>query len=76
MREVLQRLLKREEPPRRFVTVVSVLLDGRYVVTDDQGRKLTVDGDAGYLPGNPVIVRNGRITGAGRRTPATRTFKV
>lgn len=76
MREVLQRLFRQEEPPRRFVTVISVLSDGRYVTVDDWNRKLTVDGAAGYLPGNAVIVQGGRIVGMGSRVSTRKTFKV
>jgi hypothetical protein len=76
MREVLQRLFRQEDPPRRFMTVVSVLPDGRYVTVDDRARTLTVDGAAGYLPGNAVIVQGGRIVGLGSRRPATKNFKV
>jgi hypothetical protein len=76
MRDILQRLLKREEPPRRFGTVTTALPYGRYVVTDDQGRKMTVDGAAGYLPGTAVIVQSGLITGTGRRPAATKIVKV
>lgn len=76
MREVLQRLLRPTEPPRRFGEIESVLLDGRYIVVDDRGRRMTVDGPADYLPGNEVVVQNNRIVGLGRRRPATKTIKV
>ena len=76
MRDVLRRMFRQDEPPRRFVTVVSVLSDGRYVTVDDRNRKLTVDGAAGFLPGNAVIVQSGRIVGMGNRKPATKNFKV
>ena len=75
-RDILQRLLRPGEPARRFCTIESVLPDGRYTVTDDQGRKLTIDGDAGYLPGAQVIIQNGRIVGHGRRTAARKKIRV
>lgn len=76
MREVLQRLLRPEGPPRIFGRVAVLLPDGRYVVTDERARKLTVDGDAGYLPGTPVIIQSSRIVGTGSRPPAKKTIKV
>lgn len=76
MRDVLQRILKPEELPRRFCTVQSVLEDGRYIVVDDWARKLTVDGAAGYLPGSQVIVQSNRIVGYGSRSAATKKFRV
>lgn len=76
MREILQRILAREEPVRRFCRVQTVLPDGRYVVVDDLERKLTVDGDRGYLPGNEVIVQSGRIFGFGSRSATRKTIRV
>ena len=77
-REILRRLLRPAEPPRRFGVVVGVVSGGRYLVTDDTGRglQLTVDGDAGYLPGEPVIIKDGRITGRGGRARAIKTYRV
>jgi len=76
MRDILQRLLRPADPVRLFCTVTELLPAGRYLVTDDQGRRITVDGDAGYLPGGQVIIQNGRIVGTGSRTPVRKTFKV
>ncbi len=75
-REILQRLLNTPDPVRRFCTIETVLPDGRYRVIDDQERIFTVDGDAGYLPPNKIIVQNGRITGFGARKPITKTVRV
>lgn len=75
-REILQRLLRRDEPARRFCTIDSRTADGRYRVTDDQGRFLTVDGDPGYLPQAAVVVQSGRIVGIGRRYPVMKTYRV
>ncbi len=76
MQEILQRLLRPEEPPRRFCKVTEVLPDGRYKVTDSQGRSITVDGDGGYLAENPVIIQSGRIVGMGRRKAISKVCKV
>lgn len=76
MREVLSRLLRPEEPVRIFGRVALQLADGRYVVTDDQGRKLTVDGPAGYLPGTPVVIQSARIVDTGSRPAVRKTIKV
>jgi len=75
-RDILQRLLRPGEPVRRFCTIESVLSDGRYTVIDDQRRKMTIDGDTGYLPGGQVIVQNGRIVGYGRQTAARKKIRV
>lgn len=76
MREILQRFLRPDEPAQLFGTVSALLPDGRYVVTDDQSRKLTVTGAAGYLPGTPVIIQSGRITDIGNRPPIRKTIRV
>jgi hypothetical protein len=75
MRQILERLLSPPEPVRRFCTVEDVKPDGRYVVVDDQGRKFTVDGDTGYLPGQDVVVQTGRIVRRGRRNKV-KVFRV
>jgi hypothetical protein len=75
MREILERLLKPTEPVRRFCSVQGVNGDGTYVVVDDLQRKYTVDGDAGYLPGNDVIVQAGRIVRRGKRRTGN-TYRV
>ena len=69
MREILDRLLAPNAPPRSFATVREALADGRYRVADQQQRITIVDGAPGYLPGTPVIIIAGRITGTGSRTP-------
>ena len=76
MRDILQRLLRPADPVRLFCTVTELLPAGRYLVTDDQGRRITVDGDAGYLPGEQVIVQAGRITRRGSRPPVRKTYRV
>jgi hypothetical protein len=76
MRKILERLLSPSEPIRRFCTVEDVKPDGRYVVVDDLKRKFTIDGDAGYLPGQDVVVQNGRIVRRGRRKTAIKTYRV
>ncbi|SHO52827.1 hypothetical protein [Desulfopila aestuarii] len=75
-REILQRLLRQPDPVRIFATVQSVTTDGRYRVTDDQGRSMTVDGEAGYLPQVAVIIQLGRIVGTGRRPAVTKIYRV
>ena len=64
MNDILQEIFIKKEPQRRFCSIVRILNDGRYLVQDDQGRKITVDGDNGYLPGNNVIVQSMRIVGS------------
>lgn len=76
MKTVLQRLLRQDDPPRIFASVVGSRPDGRYTVCDDIGRKITVDGAAGYLPGVMVVVQAGRIVGTGTRPPVRKTIKV
>lgn len=76
MREILQKMLEKPEPVRRFGRVESSLPDGRYIVVDDQERKTTVDGAAGYLPGASVIVQTGRIVGVGSRPAIKKTYRV
>lgn len=76
MREILQRLLKPVGPERRFGTVALLLPDGRYVVADDQGQRMTVGGVAGYLPGTPVIIQSGRIVEIGSRPALRKTLRV
>ena len=75
-REILQRLLRQPDPVRIFATVQTVTADGRYRVTDDQGRNMTVDGDAGYLPKAAVVIQSGRIVGTGRRPDVRKTYRV
>lgn len=76
MRQILERLLKPADPVRRFCTVKTVNINGTYVVVDDQDRKYTVDGDAGYLPGKSVIVQSGRIVGYGKRAATAKVYRV
>jgi hypothetical protein len=74
--DILRRLVSPDAPPRIFATVVSRRPDGRYVVQDDLGHSLTVDGAAGYLPGADVIIQAGRIVDTGSRPPITTTIRV
>ena len=76
MRDILSRLLRPVDPVRRFCKIKTVLNDGRYRVTDDRDRVVTVDGDAGYLPQTDVIIQGGRIVATGTRVPATKTYRV
>lgn len=75
-RDILQRLLQRPAPARIFATIESRTADGRYRITDDQGRALIVDGEQGYLPGASVIIQSGRVVGIGRRPAVTKTYRV
>lgn len=75
MRQILERLLTPAAPVRRFCTVKTANQDGTYVVVDDLGRKWTVDGDTGYLPGNDVVVQAMRIVRRGKRG-AAKTYRV
>lgn len=75
-REILRRLLRQPDPVRIFATIQSITADGRYRVTDDLARSMTVDGDAGHLPLTPVIIQSGRIVGIGRRPGPVKTYRV
>ena len=74
--DILRRLVSPDAPPRIFARVTSRRADGRYVVQDDLGHRLTVDGAAGYLPGANVIIQAGRIVDTGSRPPITTTIRV
>lgn len=76
MRDVLDRLLGPQAPPRSFAVVREALPDGRYRVADEQQRMTIVDGAPGYLPGAQVIIIAGRIVGTGSRNPIGKTVRV
>jgi len=76
MKAILDRMLTPAAPPRTFGIIAAVAQGGRYAVTDSNGRKITVDGPAGYAPGTSVIIQAARIVGTGARAPVSKTLKV
>ena len=75
---VVENLFKRPEVLKRFFEVVKPLDGNRYLVQDNQGRSVIVDGDSSisWNKGDSVTVSNMRIVGRAAKFRMPKVYEV
>ena len=63
MNDIIENLLRKQEPAKRFCIVVKPLGTDRYQVRDSQGHLMAVDADRLWKAGQGVRVAQERIVG-------------
>jgi len=76
VREIIENLLRKPEPAKKFCSVVKPLGPGRYQVKDAQGRLITVDADKPWKIGAGVRVSQGRIVAGAAQVKQPKVYEV
>ena len=76
MKQIIENLLRRPEPAKRFCRVVKPLAEGRYQVRDAMGRVQDVDADILWQSGEGVTISQGRIVGPAARFVNPKVYEV
>ena len=62
-KNIITNMFEKQEPLKRFCTVVKPMADGTYQVVDSIGRNFTVDATTAWQVGEAVVITNSRIVG-------------
>lgn len=76
MNQIVENLLKKPEPRKRFYRVVKPLAGNRYQVRDSSGRVVDVEATKRWSAGDGVTVSNGWIVGMAARFINPKVYEV